>query len=53
MSRRGLIWLVALIPASSICMGALILYLAFSGNNDLLTPETTPLSKTSWRAEAP
>lgn len=52
MKKRALILLVVLIPLSSVCMGVLMLTLAFGKPSDVLQTDQVPLSKTSWRTDS-
>jgi hypothetical protein len=48
--KRGVLWLVIAIPAASVLMGILTLYLAFNTNDGPIDTTSAPLSKTSWKA---
>lgn len=52
MKRLPLILLIA-IPAASVVMGAISLYLATRGPSQEIELRAAPLDKTSWRDAAP
>lgn len=47
--KRGVLYLVIGIPAASIVMGMVVLYLAFSNADPGIELDQPPLSKTSGR----
>lgn len=47
--KRGVLYLVIGIPAASIVMGIVVLYLAFSNADPGIDLDQPPLSKSSWR----
>ena len=49
--KRGIIILMLGIPAASLIMGAITLYIAFSTPSQEISVDHAPLSKTSWQSE--
>jgi len=49
--KRGVLWLVVLIPFTSVLVGALILYLALANPDVEVEQSLAPMSKTSWQNE--
>ena len=49
--KRGMLWLVVLIPLSSVLVGALMLYLALTYPDVEVKQSLAPMSKTSWQNE--
>ena len=47
--KRITLYLVILIPAASVVMGAVNLYFAFSDPDPVVRLQDPPLGKTSWR----
>ena len=47
--KRGMIYLLLAVPAASLIMGGITLYLALSDPPVPVEIESEPLSKTSWR----
>jgi len=49
--KRLPLYLLISIPAASVLMGIVSLYVAFSGPSQEISVEQPPLSKTSWQTE--
>lgn len=51
--KRIILYLVVLIPATSVAMGIVSLYFAFSDPDPVVRLQDPPLGKTSWRDTPP
>jgi hypothetical protein len=49
--KRPVLYLVILIPATSVLMGILMLYVAFSSPDPEIRVQNSPLNKTSWQQD--